>query len=549
MKIKSLYLQNFKRFTDLTIDLDNEPKLVLLVGTNGCGKSGVFDAFEYLNKYISTNIVDENDDYYKKNKINDCLVKVECFGVPLLLPYVNIMRRNDGSGFAGASDFGSLSFYGRSAIRYLPRITRTTLGETINVVLNPDKPQYYIDVDVRFENDIDILAKRVLDQVLKAIGDFSKVKDLHITQFKEITTFLDKVNGAFLRVLGENPATSLKFIGPLTPADGEPTKLMFAKGESHNISYDLLSSGEKEVANILLNLFVRTPFYQDTIYYFDELDAHLHTSLQYNLLKEITENWIPNNCQVWVATHSLGFIQYAKSLADAAIIDFDNLNFDEPQTLSHQQTSEIFDIAVPKEALPILFKDKRLVFCENQNAALFNSLGLADTLFLGDIDKSTIVLRAEQESTIYGLIDRDYLSDNERIILQNKFQKLSILDYYCFENYAYHPDNLKELYPDFDTETYKKSITAEKNKLKNRIIQKLDNNRNSYIFYKKEFLKNNVSEYDTVVKMLESDDFEVFYKVFSMKGQGGVCKIHNLNTEKLVATEWFKDRIKAIIEN
>lgn len=53
MKINKLQLQNFKRFTDLTIDLGeetNSPKLVLLIGANGSGKSAVFDAFELINK-------------------------------------------------------------------------------------------------------------------------------------------------------------------------------------------------------------------------------------------------------------------------------------------------------------------------------------------------------------------------------------------------------------------------------------------------------------------------------------------------------------------
>ena len=56
----------------------------------------------------------------------------------------------------------------------------------------------------------------------------------------------------------------------------------------------------------------------------DELDLHLNTQLQYNLLKEITENWIPENCQLWTASHSLGFIDYANGSEMAAIIDFDD---------------------------------------------------------------------------------------------------------------------------------------------------------------------------------------------------------------------------------
>ena len=51
MNVTRLRLANFKRFTDLTIDLTScagAPKLVLLIRANGSGKSSVFDAFEYL---------------------------------------------------------------------------------------------------------------------------------------------------------------------------------------------------------------------------------------------------------------------------------------------------------------------------------------------------------------------------------------------------------------------------------------------------------------------------------------------------------------------
>lgn len=550
MKIAQIQLKNFKRFTDLRIDLGNSaPKLVLLIGANGSGKSGVFDAFEFTSKYHDR--VEHRrwqgrkvEKYYFK-KEGESQIKLTFNNSGYYWSIVN----DDGSleSVNSGANLNELSFYGRSAVRYLPRITRTVLGETIDVASNSDKPAYYIDVDVRFENDIDILAKRVLDQILKAIGNFSEVKDLHITQFEEVTIFLGKVNGAFSRVFGENTATSLKFMGPLTPADGESTKLMFSKGETQNMNYDLLSSGEKEVVNILFNLFVRTPIYQDTIYFFDELDAHLHTSLQYNLLKEIVENWIPDHCQIWTATHSLGFIQYAQSSADAAIIDFDNHDFDLPVVLSPQKTQEIFDIAVPKDALKVLFKDKKLIFCENENAALLNSIGTESTLFLGDIDKSSITLRIEQDKSIYGLIDRDFLSDSERRELLGKFQNLRILEYYCFENYLYHPDNLQECYPVLNIEEYTNTIKKAKNSTKGRITQKLDNDRRSYIFYKKNFLSYRNEAFDEIISMLESDNFETFYKVFSMKKQGNLCQLHNIRQEELVKTDWFKSQMNAII--
>ena len=42
MKIKSIKLKDFKRFTDLTIEgLPETAKLVVMIGPNGCGKSSV----------------------------------------------------------------------------------------------------------------------------------------------------------------------------------------------------------------------------------------------------------------------------------------------------------------------------------------------------------------------------------------------------------------------------------------------------------------------------------------------------------------------------
>ena len=80
MKIKSIKLKDFKRFTDLTIkDLPETAKLVVMIGPNGCGKSSVFDAlncYTYIIKNSAYPPDDENfspfelshmTNYYLKN--------------------------------------------------------------------------------------------------------------------------------------------------------------------------------------------------------------------------------------------------------------------------------------------------------------------------------------------------------------------------------------------------------------------------------------------------------------------------------------------------
>ena len=57
MKILKIRLVNFKRFTDLLIDhIPSNSKLVLLIGSNGSGKSSLFDAFGFIDASIKDDV-------------------------------------------------------------------------------------------------------------------------------------------------------------------------------------------------------------------------------------------------------------------------------------------------------------------------------------------------------------------------------------------------------------------------------------------------------------------------------------------------------------
>ncbi len=72
MKIKEVRLNKFKRFTDLTItDIPETAKLVILVGPNGCGKSSVFEGFNYWYKLKGFGTVGEKDYYLKEGDKGD----------------------------------------------------------------------------------------------------------------------------------------------------------------------------------------------------------------------------------------------------------------------------------------------------------------------------------------------------------------------------------------------------------------------------------------------------------------------------------------------
>lgn len=455
MKIAKIRLENFKRFEDLTIDMSllaSVPKFVLLIGSNGSGKSSIFDAFEWAASDSKGRDFNIDNQYFNKNKEKEFSIDIQ-FEKQKKLLFINNKRIIN----EVVTPFDTISlnhlFYGRSSLRQVTELSRNRLGIKIDYNQDSDRPRRYIDRDARLENDIEKITQSFLSEAFLKTG---------ITIDELRNKYTARINQSFKNIFEDDADTSLSLVTLIPSLEGQTPDIKFQKGNSI-IHYDLLSSGEKEVFNILLNLFSRTEIYQDTIYFIDELDVHLNTSLQYGLIKEIVEQWIPEGCQLWTASHSLGFIQYAQETANAAIVDLDLLNFDIPQYLypATKQDLEVFEIAVPKEIIFKIFQNKKIIICENKNDEYYNLLGIEDTLFIGRQNNREVFLMVKNDSNFYGIRDRDFLTQQEVNNLHNKFPNLYILQYYCFENYLYHPDNIAELNPpDFDKHTYIEEITT-----------------------------------------------------------------------------------------
>jgi len=542
MYIKELHLQNFKRFTDLKINLSESPepyKLVLLVGANGSGKSSVFDAFEVLSRYSKKQpISNPIDAYYKKNISNSITISISTD------KYDSKLGDNE----APSKKPNSSDFYGRSSLRQIPRLTRTSLGQQkTDLEEDSDRPKQYIDRDNRFENDIEILTQEILEEVFTGENfDNQKLKE----------KYLRPINDSLSRIFGDTESSGLELIALKPPLGGQIADVRFRKGVS-NFRYELLSAGEKEVINILLNLFVRRNKFQNTVYFLDEIDLHLNTKLQYRLLQEITEHWIPENCQLWTASHSLGFIDYANDYEKAAIIDFDELDFDVPQVLYPQPKNkfDVFEIAVSQEFLTKLFEGKSIIFAENTDAPYYNNLKLKDIIFFTAIDKYDVFYKAKN-TNYQGIIDRDFLTDEEVELIREKYSNLHILDFYSIENYLYHPENLEEHFKstgkEFNKDNYIQNWIAEKSAKREDIIFGLQGARNSYPFFKEnenaKLLKAFKSNAKKVMEILQSDTFEVFYKFFPEKDYGKtIPERNNLTKETLAQTNWFRKAIENII--
>ncbi|GJM17192.1 MAG: hypothetical protein DHS20C13_25190 [Thermodesulfobacteriota bacterium] len=196
--------------------------------------------------------------------------------------------------------------------------------------------------------------------------------------------------------------------------------------------------------------------------------------------------------------------------------------------------------------------DEKVFICENQNATLFNTLGINNAIFIPEKDSASVFFKIKTKPEYYGIRDRDFLLDSEIEKIKAKYKNYFILNYYCFENYLYHPNNIEELeIRGFDKKKYKQLIVNQKNEKKNLIISNYKNARKSYQEFriKEEELQDKKHEND-IIKYLESDDIEVFFKAFSAKEylKKEYLSKFQITQEKLASTTWFRVQITRLLD-
>jgi len=531
MRIIKLQLKNFKRFTDLTIDaIPKEAKLVLLIGSNGSGKSSIFDAFNSVANANRNRRIDSS--YYSKNNIQ----------ANFFIYFDNGGKIESVPGSHGQTPF---KFIGRSSNRIVSRISNVGNPETAGSDI--DGPQAFIDEDYRFNNDLSMYMQQI-DNALREPVFRGKSADT----LKIFHDFIQPLNYSLINILGGDATTTIQIAEYQNATAQSIGKLIFRKGDS-KINYDLLSHGEKQIVILLLNFIVRKQQYEDAIVYIDEMDCHLNTSLQSRLLKEIVDIWIPDTAQLWTATHALGFIDFARHANNAVIIDLNLLNFDLQQTIAPQPKGslEVYDVAIPKDTIHNILKGAKLVTAENQNATYYNAaLGEKGYLFLPAGNNREVFLTAKGDVNMIGLRDRDYLKTSEIATIKKKWPNLKILHYYAFENYIYHPDNLQELNTQgYDRTAYIEDIIQQKKDRLISIVDEIGTARQTYVEFKEGIkIEDDRKE---ITDSLQNNDLEIFYPFFNMKKHYSRVYLQRFNFQikDLVVTNWFRSKIEEILSS
>lgn len=500
MRVKKIQLKAFKRFDDLTIDLGSNPrKIVALVGPNGCGKSSIFDAFEEKLKDYR-NYGNEGAAFHSKALYDVNESKRSS-------PY----NKHESIIIETTTGMSRTGFYIRTAYRFTSKINVQQISAMPDILSTNDEPISSIALDTRLESNYKRLLAAAYSEFFSGKRSGDVVKEELIGK---INTILKNVIDAEISDLGDIMSGKGQFY--------------FKKGNSRDFPYSNLSSGEKEVVDIIIDLIIKADKYGDTVICIDEPELHLNTAIQRKLLVEI-EKLIPESCQLWVATHSIGFLRALQDeLKDKSqILDFsekdyfNGSHFISPMVANRSNWQRIFSTAL--EDLTGLLSPKRIIYCEGRDlpgvggaergldAKVYNNIfseKYNDTLFISSGGNTELDQRSEialkiltkvfSDVDILVLKDRDMSSGrlntvkDRQLYLENNSANHRVLERWEIENYLFDKevlvkycarDNLVFGEADYDayvTDIINQNIKDEFNRIKN--FCGLVSNINSEVF-------------------------------------------------------------------
>jgi len=430
MFIKKLRISNnYRRFHDLTIDLGETPKrIIALVGPNGCGKSAIFDAMIYHNRaYAAIGKYDGSvgQDYHfmSGSEQNDFRsIQIIFDDGHSFDDLIHERTKNN----VGPLRLNNTVFSFRSPYRYNSSLDVKETRSVADIKENRTGASTTSDIDQKMEDNYRRLSAKYRDYMESADCKPSEAR-AHI---------IGELNEAIRECL------SIEIVD-LGNVEGGRGCLYFKKPDQQEpFSFNVLSSGEKSVVDMLLDLYLRKDIYNDSIFLLDEPELHINTAVQRKLLIEMCK-MIGDNCQIWLATHSIGMLRALqgelKDQSDIIRFDGDKGWAKEAFTLTpmpktRKNWQELFATAL--DDLTALLAPAQIIYCEGRDTPSSNGLERGfdakvyniifgeeyhDTLFVSsggntELDQRSeiaiaIIGKALPETDILVLKDRDMASE------------------------------------------------------------------------------------------------------------------------------------------
>jgi predicted ATPase len=471
MKIKEIKITNAKRFTDLTIkDIPASAKLVVLVGPNGSGKSSIFEFFNHWYQLEIRAMPLGSEDYMVKNLDTKTHSWYQNLGT--------IEFHDEEKHLTKVKN----QFYFRTAYRNESDFTINQLHRQ-NDPLQQDTQRTLNTTNARVSENYQRLISEQMASLYDSSNDEKTVKTLR-------EEMVGKINASLKPLFNDLQLSSLG--SPMVNGG-----FYFEKGSSKNFHYKNLSAGEKAVFDLILDLVIKVEYYSDTIFCIDEPEAHIHTKLQSALLAELYQ-LIPDNGQLWIATHSIGMLDQAKALEfkypnSVIFLNFDNHQFDDkvemrPSNIDKTLWKRFLEIALSDFSK--LIAPEQVVFCEgepygkNENTARFDEqiytkifaesypttefISIGSCTEVESIKNPSVKLIAKiiDPKNIIKIIDRDDRSDEQ--IAEAKDNNIKVLTKRNLESYLLDDEIITELCNKHNSELIEECLQFKKEKLENK---------------------------------------------------------------------------------
>lgn len=451
MRLKQVRAHNFRRFSDLEIQIPSrEARLIVLAGPNGNGKSSLIDALMRWQGRVA-GMYPHDPSFFEKAGAANGVISIPDQEVEVQLHDLDPQYLDDTS---------------RKHLVYVRTAHRNETDVVMGMypMMNGQQEQFRsirsVDTDLVMQQRSQFLVNLAINAV------FSNDSNERLESKAMVDKFLDPLRESLERVLPH-----LALVRVNDPSSG--SMFMFSKDGGPQYPYVALSAGEKAVFDILFDVVISRGKYANALWCIDEPEIHLNNSVQAKLLEELLA-LLPEECQLLIATHSVGFISYATQLArqtanSVVFLDFNGKDFDEtvrmePVAPSREFWQESLSVAVGEIAE--LVAPKTLVLCEGGSPAgvenfesgfdascyteIFRSK-YADVEFISvgsktDVESNKLGLLVKKFSpatTIIRLRDRDALSDQE--LQRSRASGVRPLTRICIEDYLLDDELLSSI--------------------------------------------------------------------------------------------------------